>query len=113
MLSSKLNTDLKPWTQKWLDGRITRHERMGGGSNLWAYRPRPELENTPNPILLDFRENRGATGPWLHELTLRPIDAEFVSEIRKAWGVRVTAEHIEHATLVLTRLAALRGEVTV
>ncbi len=44
---------------------------------MWLYRSRLSSNFSPNSILLDFRENRGATGPWPKERPRQPIEAEF------------------------------------
>lgn len=102
--SRQVNTDPMPWIDAFGHGRFA-HQRYERDEHL----PRPEFNNTPNPVLLDFRANRGATGPWLNEITPGQHHTEFLREVGKAWDVPVTAEHIVHARKVLTRLAAFRG----
>ncbi len=112
--SQQINTDPKPWLEWESDSRYSQAEvdAENERDRCWrglGKRPRPEFDNTPNPILLDFRENHGATGAWLNEITLDQLDAEFLREVGNAWDVPVTDEHIEHARKVLTRLAAFRS----
>jgi len=78
----------------------------------YRYRPRPEYDNNPNPILLDFRANKGSATEWWGMLAgFNPGSAvrKFIAEIPEEFG-EVTQEHRAHAALVLYRLRRLRGE---
>lgn len=112
--SQKINTDPEPWTQKWLDGIVTRHKCMGQTHNRWRYQPRPEFDNTPNPVLVAFREIDAAracstTG---HSATLELQRMAWDAE-RDAYTYWhdlpeiPTHAQMTHARKVLERLAAL------
>ena len=104
--SQRINNDPQPWQGADLS-RKSRYSRFAP-----AHRPRPEYDNNPNPILLDFRANKGSAMEWWGMLAgFHPGSAvrKFIAEIPDEFG-EVTQEHLTHAALVLYRLRRLRGE---
>lgn len=105
--SQKINTDPEPWTQKWLDGIMTRHKCMGQTHNRWRYQPRPEFDNKPNPILVEVRKCEQATGDqWGRNMMLDALTSDTrAPEIFREAVREACPEHLDHARKVLERLA--------
>ncbi|UOR02080.1 hypothetical protein MUN77_01730 [Leucobacter allii] len=117
--SQKINNDPFPWD--WIGnttgesgGRCAadvpedcRHAYHG------VFDPRPEFDNSPNPILVDFRRSLGiqergsvaAHARWW--LRLRDIEPDMTAECWSDPPIAFTDEHYAHAWKVLERLAAL------
>lgn len=103
--SQEINTDPQPYVQTL---GIARMRSSLGHDGTHDHRPRPEFDNSPNPILVDFRTARESEP----EYTADPLDwldtawsdmDSTAAHEHEGW----TIDHFNHARKVLTRLAAL------
>lgn len=93
--SQKINNDPHPY--KVNGGSLTRCDKPGF---VGEYDPRPEYDNNPNPILVQFRETQeeelpySDTREWLYFLN---------NPLTNSWSY-ATEKHVIHARKVLERL---------
>ena len=99
--SQNRNNDPLPYL--WRSGERTAEPSRWGNRPPHIYKPRPEFDNNPNPILIELREVIEEI-PTDRARTYR-INSEAIS--RHGDAMRHTPEHIDHARRVLARLAAL------
>lgn len=115
-----LNRDPHPWLDPTADPRRTPFWRTSYRMTGMVYEPRPEFDhvqhNPPNPILVEVRLNcrTPEVDGWNARIAALYYIEEVLPDATYAQSVRRwTAEQIDHARRVLTRLANLtKGELT-
>lgn len=112
--SQHINNDPKPWRYDLLgmippDKRARESEQVTGG---FAYVPRPEYDNNPNPILENFRRTVNRISKGLVHIQQAEDHLAITLNIVESSVFQFTEEtlsHVDHARKVLTRLANIYG----